>query len=104
MLSAVFLLIGNIGSWLIGTKVLQIDDITYLSKVSQFMYVQDIFEGLIKAFCFGILISVIACFHGFRVQGGAEGVGKGTNMAVVWGMVICLIVDFFLTSFLVHIL
>ena len=104
MLSAVFLLIGNIGSWLIGIKVLQIDEITYLSKVSQFMYVQDIFEGLIKAFCFGILISVIACFHGFRVQGGAEGVGKGTNMAVVWGMVICLIVDFFLTSFLVHIL
>ncbi|MFZ4712439.1 MAG: MlaE family ABC transporter permease [Bacteriovoracaceae bacterium] len=104
MLSAIFLLIGNIGSWLVGTKVLQIDEVIYFSKVSAFMHVQDIIEGLIKAFFFGFLISVIACFHGFRVEGGAEGVGRGTNMAVVWGMVICLVVDFFLTSFLVHVL
>ncbi len=104
LLAAVFLLVGNIGSWLIGTKVLQIDEVMYFSKVSSFMYVQDIMEGLIKAFFFGFLISVIACYHGFKVSGGAEGVGRGTNMAVVWGMVICLIFDFFLTSFLVQVL
>jgi phospholipid/cholesterol/gamma-HCH transport system permease protein len=104
LLTAIFLLIGNVGSWLIGTKVLQIDQTVYLGKLSSFMYVQDIYEGLIKAFVFGFLIAVIACYQGFQVSGGAEGVGKGTNMAVVWGMVICLIVDFFLTSFLVHIL
>lgn len=104
LLTAIFLLIGNVGSWLIGTKVLQIDQTVYLGKLSSFMYVQDIYEGLIKAVVFGFLIAVIACYQGFQVSGGAEGVGKGTNMAVVWGMVICLIVDFFLTSFLVHIL
>lgn len=104
MLSSIFLLVGNLGSWVIGTKVLEIDETIYFSKLSLFMYVQDIYEGLIKAFCFGFLISVIACYHGFEVKGGAEGVGKGTNMAVVWGMVIVLIVDFFLTSFLVKIL
>lgn len=104
MLSSVFLLVGNLGSWMIGTKVLSIDETLYFSKLSSFMYVQDIYEGLIKAFFFGFLISVIACYHGFQVKGGAEGVGKGTNMAVVWGMVIVLIVDFFLTSFLVKIL
>jgi phospholipid/cholesterol/gamma-HCH transport system permease protein len=31
-------------------------------------------------------------------------VGKGTNMAVVWGMITVLVVDFFLTSFLVKVL
>ena len=35
---------------------------------------------------------------------GAEGVGKGTNLAVVWGMISVLVLDYFLTSFLVQVL
>jgi phospholipid/cholesterol/gamma-HCH transport system permease protein len=68
------------------------------------MDMKDITEGIIKATVFGFLISLIGTYHGFQVKGGAEGVGKGTNMAVVWGMVIVLIVDFFLTSFLAVVL
>jgi phospholipid/cholesterol/gamma-HCH transport system permease protein len=104
ILCSIFLLVGNFGSWLIGTKVLLIDEITYLSKVPEFMDMKDITEGIIKATVFGFLISLIGTYHGFQVKGGAEGVGKGTNMAVVWGMVIVLIVDFFLTSFLAVVL
>ncbi|MGE3608787.1 MAG: MlaE family ABC transporter permease [Bacteriovoracaceae bacterium] len=104
MLSALFLLIGNMGSWLIGVKVLGIDEIIYTQKISEFMDLGMVAEGIIKATVFGYLIGVIGTFHGFAVEGGAEGVGKGTNMAVVWGMIIVLIVDFFLTSFLSKIL
>ncbi len=104
ILSSIFLLVGNVGSWLIGVKVLRIDEMTYLQKIPEFMGMDDIFEGLIKATVFGFLIAVIGTFHGFEVKGGAEGVGRGTNLAVVWGMVIVLIVDFFLTSFLAVIL
>ncbi len=104
MLSAIFLLIGNIGSWLIGVKVLGIDEVIYTQKLSEFMNLGMVAEGIIKATVFGYLIGVIGTFHGFAVTGGAEGVGKGTNMAVVWGMIIVLIVDFFLTSFLSKIL
>ncbi len=100
ILSSIFLLVGNMGSWLIGVKVLRIDEQTYLSKIPEFMDMNDIYEGLIKSVVFGFLVSMIGTYHGFAVKGGAEGVGKGTNMAVVWGMVIVLVVDFFLTSFL----
>ena len=61
-------------------------------------------EGLIKAAVFGYLISIIGTYQGFAVKGGAEGVGRGTNMAVVWGMIIVLIMDFFLTAILAQIL
>jgi phospholipid/cholesterol/gamma-HCH transport system permease protein len=61
-------------------------------------------EGLIKAAVFGYLIAIIGTYQGFAVKGGAEGVGKGTNMAVVWGMIIVLVVDFFLTAILTKIL
>lgn len=104
LLSGIFLLIGYWGSWLIGVKVIQIDETLYTAKISDFMNLSMVAEGLIKATVFGYLIGIIGTYHGFTVQGGAEGVGKGTNMAVVWGMITVLVVDFFLTSFLAKIL
>lgn len=104
LLSALFLLIGYWGSWLIGVKVIQIDEMMYVSKISDFMNLSMIAEGIIKATVFGYLIGIIGTYQGFNVTGGAEGVGRGTNMAVVWGMITVLVVDFFLTSFLAKIL
>lgn len=104
LLSGIFLLVGYGGSWLIGVKVIQIDEILYTSKISDFMNLGMVVEGLIKATVFGYLIGIIGTYHGFNVTGGAEGVGKGTNMAVVWGMITVLVIDFFLTSFLAKIL
>ena len=104
LLSACFLLIGYGGAWLIGTKVIQIDEVIFSSKISDFMDLGMVAEGIIKATVFGYLIGIIGTYQGFNVTGGAEGVGKGTNMAVVWGMITVLVVDFFLTSFLTKIL
>ncbi|MBT6324374.1 MAG: ABC transporter permease [Bdellovibrionales bacterium] len=104
MLSAIFLLIGSIGAWVVGTQSLMIDEAIFYSKLSNFMYVSDIYQGLIKAFFFGLIISIIGTYFGFKAEKGAEGVGKGTNQAVVWGMISVLVSDYFLTSFLVRVL
>lgn len=104
MLAAIYMLIANTGSWLVGTKLLGIDEVIYFSKVSDFMSASMVIEGLIKAAVFGYLIAIIGTYQGFAVKGGAEGVGRGTNMAVVWGMIIVLVVDFFLTAILAKIL
>ena len=104
LLCAIFMIVGNFGSWLTGVKVLGIDEVMYFQKLSDFMRLNHIFEGLIKAGVFGFLIGLIGTYHGFEVEGGAEGVGKGTNLAVVWGMVTVLVSDYFLTSFLTKIL
>lgn len=104
MLSGLFLFVGNIGSVIVGTKALLIDEAIYLSKLGDFMFMGDIAQGLIKATFFGLVISIVATYFGFQVRSGAEGVGKGTNLAVVWGMISVLVLDYFLTSFLIHIL
>ena len=104
MLAAIYMLVANAGSFLIGTKVLGIDEVLYFAKISDFMTVSMVAEGLIKAAVFGYLIAIIGTYQGFAVKGGAEGVGRGTNMAVVWGMIIVLVVDFFLTAILTKIL
>ena len=104
LLSILFLFVGNIGSWFVGTKVFTIDEAIYLSKVSEFMYMEDLYQGVIKATFFGFMIATIGTYFGFQVRNGAEGVGQGTNMAVVWGMITVLVLDYFLTSYLIRIL
>lgn len=104
LLTIIFQFVGNIGSWFVGTKALMIDEVTYLSKVGVFMFMEDIYQGLIKALVFGFIIAIIGTYFGFDVKKGAEGVGRGTNLAVVWGMISVLIADYLLTSFLIRIL
>ena len=42
---------------------------------------------LIMAGVFGLLVSLIACYEGLKVKGGAEGVGRATTMTVVYSIV-----------------
>lgn len=104
MLAAIFLVVGNAGSFFVGTQALMIDEAIYLSKLGDFMFIEDIAHGMIKAVVFGFMIALIGSYFGFQVTQGAEGVGKGTNKAVVWGMITVLTLDYILTSFLVRIL
>ena len=104
MLASIYMLVANVGSYLVGTKILGIDEVAYFAKAGDFMRLSMITEGLIKAAVFGYLIAIIGTYQGFAVKGGAEGVGKGTNMAVVWGMILVLVVDFFLTAILTKVL
>ena len=104
LLSILFQFVGNIGSFIVGTKVLLIDEPMYYSKLSDFMFMSDIYQGIIKSFAFGFIVALVGTYFGFSVKGGAEGVGKATNLAVVWGMVSVLTVDYILTSFLINLL
>ena len=104
MLAGIYMLIANIGSYMVGTKILGIDESQYFAKASDFMKLTMVLEGLIKAAVFGYIIALIGTYQGFAVRGGAEGVGKGTNLAVVWGMILVLVVDFFLTAILTKVL
>lgn len=52
---------------------------------------KDFYTGLIMAGVFGILVSVIACYEGLKVRGGAEGVGRATTMTVVYSIVAIIV-------------
>jgi len=60
--------------------------------------------GIIKAFVYGGLISLISCYKGMTCGEGAEGVGRATTEAVVYSAITILISNFFLTLFLNRVL
>jgi phospholipid/cholesterol/gamma-HCH transport system permease protein len=74
--------------------------VTYTDRTFQFMDLNDLFSGLIKAAVFGFLLAAIGCQQGFYTTGGAEGVGRSTTAAVVVASIAILVADFFLTRLL----
>ncbi len=55
----------------------------YWDRMHDQLRYADFSTGLIMAGVFGLLISLIACYEGLKVKGGAEGVGRATTMTVV---------------------
>jgi phospholipid/cholesterol/gamma-HCH transport system permease protein len=60
----------------------------------------DAFFGIIKGIFFGYIITSIACYQGYRVQGGSEGVGRATMNTVVLTCLAVVVMDFILASVL----
>jgi phospholipid/cholesterol/gamma-HCH transport system permease protein len=69
-----------------------------MNKIERTLDLADIYNGLVKAAVFGLILSVISCYKGYNTQGGAEGVGRATTEAVVLSSVTILISDYVLTS------
>lgn len=60
----------------------------------------DVYGGLLKALVFGLIIATVACSEGFRAGNGAKGVGEATTRAVVWGDMLILTFNYFLSTLL----
>jgi phospholipid/cholesterol/gamma-HCH transport system permease protein len=86
--------VGIIGGYLVGVGLLKINS----GKIIEIVELDDIFNGLVKSACFGLILSLVGCYKGFYTRGGAQGVGKATTQAVVIASVSILISDYFLTA------
>ncbi len=64
----------------------------------------DVAIGLIKAFIYGGVLTLVGCYKGMTCGLGAQGVGKATNEAVVTASIAILIANFFLTLLLERLL
>jgi phospholipid/cholesterol/gamma-HCH transport system permease protein len=93
--------VGISGGWLVARFQLQVSTGLYWSSVTQALYTQDVWMGLIKPFVLGFVIVTVACHVGLRTSGGTQGVGRATTVAVVVGSVAVIAVDFFVTQLMI---
>jgi phospholipid/cholesterol/gamma-HCH transport system permease protein len=73
----------------------------YLNKVLSTIHFVDIFGSMFKCAFFGLIISLLACYRGFKTNEGTLGVGKTTSWVVVRTSIIILVSDFFLSKLLI---
>ncbi len=88
------------GGYLVSVRLMGANPVIYWDKTFQYLELNDLFSGLIKAAVFGLILSVTGCAKGYYTTGGAEGVGRSTTSAVVMGSLVILVSDFFLTKIL----
>lgn len=104
LLTAIFDVVGILGGYMIGVKLLGMGAGTYFGEMTSYVDMSDILEGLYKSLSFGLIIAWISCYKGYytgiHTGFGAEGVSKATTQAVVFSSVLILIWDYFMTSIL----
>jgi phospholipid/cholesterol/gamma-HCH transport system permease protein len=95
---------GIVAGWIIAVTSLRVGSSVYWTSVTEGLYLEDAWQGLIKPFALGFVISTIGCHVGLRTKGGTQGVGRSTTTAVVVASVAVIAVDFFLTPLLITLL
>lgn len=105
LLTAFCDVVGILGGYLIGVKVLGVASGAYWDGVTRSVVWNDVYMGIIKSACFSVLIIWICTYKGFYAgvdEGsfGPEQVSRATTDAVVVSFILVLIFDYIITSIL----
>jgi phospholipid/cholesterol/gamma-HCH transport system permease protein len=84
---------GLIGGMIAADLSLGISPIFFLKALPGAVSLPNLVLGLSKSVVFGILIALIGCHFGLRVQPNTESLGQGTTSAVVTAITVVILVD-----------
>jgi phospholipid/cholesterol/gamma-HCH transport system permease protein len=93
-------IIGVFGGYLVSVYKLGFNSANYMQQTIKYLEVGDVISGLIKAAAFGLVITLMGCYHGYNSGRGAEGVGRATTNAVVSASILILFMNYALTAIL----
>ena len=102
LLAALFSYVGVLGAYFVATQLLSINGGYFINRLTYFVDPPDYLGGLLKAMIFGFILALISCYKGYHTKGGAAGVGKATTEAVVAASVTILVLDYFLTAWILE--
>ena len=74
----------------------------FFSNLRDVVKLGDVVNGLFKSFVFAVVIGTVSCHQGLITIGGPRGIGRSVTKAVVNSIVLILILDYFLTRFLLY--
>jgi len=99
LLSALFIVFGLFGGYLIGVLLMGLDAGSYMTSLeSAVVFRDDVVGSLLKALVFGILVGLIATYRGYTSAPTSAGVSSATTSTVVTASVSILIFDYFITA------
>jgi phospholipid/cholesterol/gamma-HCH transport system permease protein len=84
-----------------GLALLQIEPTSFYNGLTGgLLGFRDVANGLVKSLVFGVVIALSSCHFGLATTGGAPGVGRSVNAAVVASAAGVFIVDYFVSFLL----
>ena len=103
MLVLVADIIGVMGGWLVSVFALDFDSTTYIRNTMDFLTMDDVMVGLIKAVVFGAVIAIMGCYQGSKSKAGATGVGRAATLSMVGAAVLVLAANYMMSTLFVNI-
>jgi phospholipid/cholesterol/gamma-HCH transport system permease protein len=98
VLTTLFNIVGVFGAFCVAVYLLGLDPGVFMDRLKWLVDWDDVSQGLIKGMVFGVAVTLIACRQGLYAKGGAAGVGRATNRAVVQSAIAILMLDYLVTS------
>jgi phospholipid/cholesterol/gamma-HCH transport system permease protein len=98
LLTAIFNVVGIFGAYVVGVGILGVSSGSFFSGMENSVVFHDVYSGVVKSVCFGLIITWICCYKGFNAPPMATGVSQATTESVVLSFVLILVWDYFLTS------
>ena len=90
---------GVFGGYLVGVVLIGVDSGSFWSQMQATVdFREDVVNGIIKSFVFGVIVSWVAVFEGYDCEPTAEGVSGATTRTVVTSSLAILAADFVLTA------
>jgi phospholipid/cholesterol/gamma-HCH transport system permease protein len=86
-------IMGLFGGALMAWAALGISPLQFLARLQEAAGFWTVMVGIIKAPVFALMIGLVGCYEGLRVEGSAESVGKLTTRAVVESIFLVIVVD-----------
>lgn len=80
---------GGLVAWVYG----DITPVTFLQRLKDALSMQTFFVGIIKAPFMAVIIGLIACTEGAKVEGSAESLGARTTSSVVKSIFVVIVMD-----------
>ncbi len=90
---------GIMGGLLTSKLLLNVSPSLYLQITFEAIEIRILMYSIVKSFTFGLIIASLACYHGIKVRGGAEGVGKETTRSVVFSMIFIILANLVFSLF-----
>jgi len=99
ILSIIFAMVGIWGGALVSVEWLGIFEGSFWANMQNSVdFQEDVVNGIIKSFVFGVVVTWIAVFQGYDCLPTSEGISQATTRTVVYSSLAVLGLDFVLTA------
>ncbi len=86
-------ILGVLGGMMLAKVQLGINFHDFLDRFDRAVSLSSFLVGIGKALVFSMIVALVGCFQGFRVEGSADSVGRQTTVSVVQAIFLVILVD-----------
>ena len=100
LLDIIALCFGLLGGFIAAVPILGANPWAFYNSLFANLTTPDIWGSVVKTTLFGLIIGVVCCYKGMYAKGGAIGVGRAVNQAVVIAFALIWVVNVVFTNIL----